>query len=52
MANAEPGREPVCVADASLEKCCYCGGTTREGIYVRESPTRVPCGGQHGAEAD
>jgi hypothetical protein len=27
------------------EKCCYCGKPHTSGIYVREDPAQVPCGG-------
>lgn len=26
----------------ATEKCCYCGGATTSGIYVRENPDTVP----------
>jgi hypothetical protein len=27
------------------ERCCYCGDGTSAGIYLREDPSNVPCGG-------
>jgi hypothetical protein len=29
------------------ESCCYCGETTTSGIYQRDDPATVPCGGRH-----
>lgn len=30
------------------EKCCFCGGITTQGIYVRYDPRELPCKGVHG----
>ena len=35
-------RVPVRVSDAPVERCCYCGGMTFVGIYVRIDPETVP----------
>lgn len=39
-----PGREPYRFSEEvrELEVCCYCGKTTRSGIYVRIHPSEVP----------
>lgn len=31
-------RAPVRVVEAEQETCCYCGGPTTSGIYVRDAP--------------
>jgi hypothetical protein len=46
-ANREPGRVPVALKDAELEKCCFCGVETKEGIYYRADPASAQCGGKH-----
>lgn len=35
--------EPVTVRDADVETCCFCGGWTRSGIYVRHDPKTLSC---------
>lgn len=42
-------REPVRLVNVSVEHCCWCGGITRSGIYVREDPALPP---EHTAHAD
>lgn len=37
-----PGREPYRLEDPDPEICCYCGKSTRSGIYVRIHPSEVP----------
>jgi hypothetical protein len=32
---------------AELTACCYCGEPTIFGVYVRQDPAEVSCGGQH-----
>lgn len=29
------------------ETCCYCGTQTVSGIYVRDDPNTLKCGGKH-----
>jgi hypothetical protein len=29
------------------EHCCFCGEVTSAGIYVRQDPTKLACGGEH-----
>lgn len=41
-------RVPVRAREAPAERCCFCGGVADEGIYVREDPSVLPCGGAHG----
>ena len=38
-----PNREPATIVGDYREDeiCCYCGGRTRDGIYVRVDPTTV-----------
>lgn len=36
---------PHQLVDAASVACCYCGNETTEGIYIREAPEKVPCGG-------
>ena len=33
-----PGREPVRLRDAKVERCVWCGDDTKEGIYIRVDP--------------
>jgi hypothetical protein len=43
-------REPVRIVPRYREDevCCWCGATHRSGIYTREDPAKVPCGGRGG----
>jgi hypothetical protein len=44
------GREPVRIAEhfREQERCCFCGGPTRDGIYVRADPRLLAlCSGPH-----
>lgn len=41
-----PGKQAFRVTDATPEKCCLCGGQAK-GIYVREDPLKMACGGVH-----
>ena len=43
----EGDRQPCRMVGGDKDKCCFCGGTTTEGIYVREDPMGVACGGKH-----
>lgn len=45
----EPGRVPHQVMDDDPQRCCFCGASTSAGIYVRENPTNLKCGGRHDA---
>ncbi len=36
-----PDREPIRLTEPELERCCFCGGDTRSGIYVREDPVKL-----------
>jgi hypothetical protein len=51
-----PGREPVAVReefrDEKPEACCFCGRMHGSGIYVREDPGGVRCGGASGVHAE
>lgn len=40
-------RPPVRMLNAEKETCCFCGGPTRLGIYVRQDPKELKC--QHPA---
>ena len=42
-----PDREPTVLRYPHEETCCFCGAVTQEGIYVRENPARLRCGGEH-----
>lgn len=33
---------PLSAEDLPIERCCYCGGQTVSGIYVRIDPASVP----------
>ena len=45
-----PQRQPYRVVPAAdPEPCCFCGTSTEDGIYIRECPTNVACGGEHPA---
>ncbi len=46
-AELNPGRTPVQLKDAPVETCCRCGRPTGAGIFVREDPLSLPCGGEH-----
>jgi hypothetical protein len=37
-----PGRMPVTVKDSTIEKCCLCGNSTKDGIFIRIDPKTVP----------
>lgn len=39
---------PHRLVDAGDEKCCYCGITTRSGLYDRNDPALTPCLGRNG----
>lgn len=41
-AREGPDREPVRRIDPDLERCAWCGQSTRSGIYVRVDPDTVP----------
>jgi hypothetical protein len=47
----EPAYEPVIVLSSPREKCCYCGHFTSAGIFVRDDPAKVQCGGVHEGES-
>jgi hypothetical protein len=48
-----PDREPCALKSeyAKEETCCWCGKTTKSGIYVRADPQSVKCQGKHGDSA-
>lgn len=39
-------REPVRVTGSKPSPCCQCGAVDASGIYVREDPARMQCGGR------
>jgi hypothetical protein len=41
------GRTPVKLRDPGVEACCYCGGLTTSGIFIRWDPERLHCKGVH-----
>lgn len=43
---------PVRMLAAPPERCCYCGALTISGIFIREDPTTLRCGGWHEAPDD
>lgn len=43
------GRAPVHLREPDLEICCFCGGPTKRGIYVRHDPAELRCRGTHAA---
>jgi len=49
MGRQPGGGPPVMIADGyrETERCCFCGGLTDEGIYVREDPAVTLCHGDH-----
>jgi len=44
-AKREPGRLAHRLCEAGMTTCCFCGKPTKGGIYVREDPTKLKCGG-------
>lgn len=36
-----PERKPYCLIDPEQERCCDCGRSTTEGIYIRIDPATV-----------
>jgi hypothetical protein len=36
-----PGRAPIRVRSPEDTTCCFCGGSTQSGIFVRVDPTTV-----------
>lgn len=46
--NRFKDREPIRVTNISEEEpCCFCNAMNTNGIYVREDPDRMLCGGVH-----
>jgi len=43
----EPQRIPSVVIEADTELCCFCEKPTNAGIFLREDPAKVKCGGKH-----
>ena len=41
------GYDPHKVLDGDPERCCFCGGRTCSGIYVRHDPRGLKCEGVH-----
>jgi hypothetical protein len=41
------GQLPSRVADADIERCCFCTNNHKSGIYVRYDPKLLPCQGEH-----
>ncbi len=39
-------REPVRLKNPEEEVCCYCGETTKSGIYTRGDPKKTRCKGE------
>jgi hypothetical protein len=37
----EPGREPTRVKGDWIQVCCFCGQTTKDGIYYRFDPSEL-----------
>lgn len=44
----ELNRRPVRVRDEGETRCCWCGGVTVSGIFVRRDPGSLPCEGVFG----
>jgi hypothetical protein len=44
-------RDPVALMGSRLAKCCFCGDTNEDGIWVRWDSSTVPCDGK-GPEHD
>ena len=44
--HEEPGRQAVRLLDTGY--CCFCGHKTDSGIFIREDPANVGCGGTIG----
>ena len=40
-------RVPHRLTSPTMEHCCFCGGPTLSGAYVRAAPDKTPCRGQH-----
>lgn len=49
-----PSRVPHKLVTAVLEpeNCCFCGEMHESGIYLREHPTGLWCGGTRGVHAE
>jgi hypothetical protein len=45
----EPDRDPVRMRPQFVEDeaCCFCGQSTKSGIFVREDPAKALCQGKH-----
>jgi hypothetical protein len=46
-AELHPDRQPVAMGSPEPEDCCYCGGPTVDGIYIREDPNMLPAHTEH-----
>ena len=42
------GRTTRAASNPEREICCWCGGDTDAGLYVRADPARTPCQGGPG----
>lgn len=47
-----PGRQTAADGEGDREKCCRCGRVHSSGIYVREDPANMACGGKHEGDDD
>ena len=43
-----PGQPSPRYGSGDAEKCCWCGEPTRSGIYLRQDPASLKCGGTTG----
>lgn len=42
-----PDKEPYQIPNAIVDDCCFCGCETKEGIFIRHSPSQLRCQGEH-----
>jgi hypothetical protein len=45
--KANPNRKATAIIAAERDRCCFCGTWNSAGIYVRFSPNRLRCKGDH-----
>lgn len=43
---------PTRLTEAPIEECCFCGGPTISGIYVRANPKEMPWPCTHAVDAE
>ncbi len=45
--QARSGQPPTRTEDRAVQRCCFCGAETRSGMFMRQDPAGLRCGGRH-----